>query len=137
MAEKKLLAVGDVEPPKQLLVDEHFYIRDNTRYCVRPSCEDCQYKSTCTREEILIKIGPGINIREAFRVRPGFKWACFDFAGIELVVRKTSGKELFGFYKDAANRPDLKHYYDQFPFKPFLDRDDDFSEERVGDVGDD
>ena len=46
-----------------------------------------------------------------------------DFDGIELVVRKSSGKEMFGFYKDAANRPDLKHHYDQFPFKPFLDRE--------------
>jgi hypothetical protein len=46
-----------------------------------------------------------------------------DFDGIELVVRKSSGKEMFGFYKDAANRPDLKHHYDQFPFKPFLNRE--------------
>jgi hypothetical protein len=46
-----------------------------------------------------------------------------DFEGIELVVRKTSGKEMFGFYKDAALRPDLKHFYVQFPFKPFLDRE--------------
>ena len=46
-----------------------------------------------------------------------------DFRGIELVVRKSSGKEMFGFYKDVANRPDLKHHYDQFPLKPFLDRE--------------
>ena len=46
-----------------------------------------------------------------------------DFDGIELVVRKSSGKEMFGFYKDVANRPDLKHQFDQFPFKPFLDRE--------------
>ena len=46
-----------------------------------------------------------------------------DFDGIELVVRKSSGKEMFGFYKVAADRPDLKHQFDQFPFKPFLDRE--------------
>ncbi len=46
-----------------------------------------------------------------------------DFGGIEIVVRKSSGKEMFGFYRDVANRPDLKHHYDQFPFKPFLDRE--------------
>jgi len=46
-----------------------------------------------------------------------------DFRGIELVVRKSSGQERFGFYKDVANRPELKHHYDQFPFKPLLDRE--------------
>ena len=86
MAEKKPLEVGDVKPPKQLLEQDHFYTRDNTTYCVRPSCEGCKYNPVCTREELIVKIGPGINIREAFRVRPGFKWACIDFAGIELRV---------------------------------------------------
>ena len=46
-----------------------------------------------------------------------------DFDGIELVVRESSGKELFGFYKAAADRPALRHEYEQFPFKPFLDRE--------------
>lgn len=86
MAEKKPLEVGDVKPPKQLLQEEHFYVRDNTTYCVRPSCDECRYDPICQREEMIIKIGPGINIREAFRVRPGFKWACIDFSGIELRV---------------------------------------------------
>src|SRR6516165_794304 len=99
MAEKKTLEVGDVKPPKQLLTyypdpekklqhpeEKYFYIRDKANYCVRPSCEGCGYDPVCQREEMVIKIGPGINIREAFRVRPGFKWACIDFAGIELRV---------------------------------------------------
>jgi hypothetical protein len=86
VAEKKLLEVGDVKPPKQLLQEEHFYIRDNAKYCIRPSCEGCGYDPVCQREEMIIRIGPGINIREAFRARPGFKWACIDFAGIELRV---------------------------------------------------
>jgi hypothetical protein len=46
-----------------------------------------------------------------------------DFDGIEVVVGKTSGNEKFGFYKTAATRPDLKAMFDQFPFKPFLDRE--------------
>lgn len=86
MADKKPLEVGDVKPPKQLLEEDKFYIRDNVKYCVQPSCEGCGYDPICKREEMIIKIGPGINIREAFRARPGFKWACIDFAGIELRV---------------------------------------------------
>jgi hypothetical protein len=86
VAEKKPLEVGDVRPPKQLLLEDQFYIRDNARYCVRPSCDGCDYNDLCQREEMVITIGPGINIRQAFRARPGFKWVCIDFAGIELRV---------------------------------------------------
>jgi hypothetical protein len=99
MAEKKTLEVGDVKPPKQLLTyypdpekklqhpeEKYFYIRDKANYCVRPSCDGCLYFPICDKEETTIKIGPGINIREAFIARPGFKWACIDFAGIELRV---------------------------------------------------
>jgi hypothetical protein len=86
VADKKSLEIGDVQPPKQLLQEEQFYLRDNAKYCIRPSCEGCGYDSICQREEMIIRIGPGINIREAFRVRPGYKWACIDFAGIELRV---------------------------------------------------
>jgi hypothetical protein len=46
-----------------------------------------------------------------------------DFDGIELVVRRSSGREMFGFYKTAADRPALRHEYENFPFKPFLDRE--------------
>jgi len=46
-----------------------------------------------------------------------------DFDGIELIVRQSSGKAMFGFYKTAAGRPDMQHEYEQFPFKPFIDRD--------------
>lgn len=45
------------------------------------------------------------------------------FDGIELVVRRASGGELFGFYKEAAHRPGLEHEFERFPFKPFLDRE--------------
>lgn len=87
MAEKKPLEVGDVKPHRQLVQAEHFYLRDKTTYCLRSSCDGCQHSPKChEREEVIIKIGPGINIREAFIARPGFKWACIDFAGIELRV---------------------------------------------------
>jgi hypothetical protein len=90
VAEKKPLEVGDVNPPRQLLREGQFYYRDNVEYCLRPSCDkECGYYNRCNpeaREETTVKIGPGINIREAFRARPGFKWACIDFAGIELRV---------------------------------------------------
>ncbi len=46
-----------------------------------------------------------------------------EFDGIELVIRKSTGKEMFGFYKTAAGRPDLKPLFDQFPFKPLIDRE--------------
>ena len=46
-----------------------------------------------------------------------------DFDGIELVVRRSSGREMFGLYKTAADRPDLRHAYERFPFKPLLDRE--------------
>lgn len=46
-----------------------------------------------------------------------------EFGGIELVVRKVAGRQMFGFYRTAADRPDLRHEYEQFPFKPFLDRE--------------
>jgi hypothetical protein len=46
-----------------------------------------------------------------------------DFDGIELVVGRSSGRSKFGYYKTAAERTDMKHAYEQFPFKPFLERD--------------
>jgi hypothetical protein len=46
-----------------------------------------------------------------------------DFDGIELVFKRSSGREVFGFYKAAADHPALRHEYERFPFKPFLDRE--------------
>ena len=39
------------------------------------------------------------------------------------MVRRSSGQQMFGFYKAAADRPALRHEYENFPFKPFLDRE--------------
>lgn len=89
----KELNVGDVLPPVQLLEKEHFYKRDSLTLCVRPSCEGCQYDPRCQREEMFTRIGPGINIREAFRSRPGYRWVSIDFKGIELrVATQQSGE---------------------------------------------
>jgi len=96
MAGQKTLAVGDVRPPLQLIEDGQFYIRDNTKYCVRPSCEGCEFDPRCQRQEKRIKIGPGLNIREAFRARPGFVWASIDFKGIEYrVAAQESGEPVW------------------------------------------
>ncbi len=46
-----------------------------------------------------------------------------DLDGIELVTRRTTGRAEFGYYRAAADRPAIRHEYDQFPFKPFLDRE--------------
>jgi hypothetical protein len=46
-----------------------------------------------------------------------------EFDGIELVVRRSSGREKFEFYRTAAEQPALRHEYERFPFKPFLERE--------------
>jgi DNA polymerase I len=61
-----------------------FYQRDNATYCLQPSCSGCPHDSHCQREEMSILIGPGVNIRQSFRARPGHKWVSIDFSGIEL-----------------------------------------------------
>jgi hypothetical protein len=96
MAAVKTLKVGDVLPPFQLIEDGQFYNRDNVKYCVRPECEGCQYDPVCKRQERRTKIGTGVNIREAFRARPGFVWASIDFRGIELrVAAQESGEPMW------------------------------------------
>ena len=46
-----------------------------------------------------------------------------DLAGISVIHRKASGKELFGFYKDIAGKPEWKNDWEQFRFKEYLDRE--------------
>jgi hypothetical protein len=53
----------------------------------------------------------------------GEKDLAAEFNGIDVVVRRSSGREMFGFYRTAADRPDLRHEHERFPFKPFLDRE--------------
>jgi hypothetical protein len=49
-----------------------------------------------------------------------------NFAGISVVHRKASGKELFGFYKNIAGKPEWKNEWEQFQFKEYLDREFDY-----------
>ena len=46
-----------------------------------------------------------------------------DLAGIRLLHRKASGKELFGFYKNIAGKPEWKSDWEQFQFKEYLGRE--------------
>jgi hypothetical protein len=46
-----------------------------------------------------------------------------NLAGISVIHRKVSGKELFGFYKDIAGKPEWKNDWEQFQFKEYLDRE--------------
>ena len=46
-----------------------------------------------------------------------------DLAGIRVIHRKASGKELFGFYKDIAGKPEWKNDWERFQFKEYLDRE--------------
>ncbi len=49
-----------------------------------------------------------------------------DIAGIRVIHRKASGTELFGFYKNIADKPQWKKDWDQFRFKEYLDREFDY-----------
>ena len=104
MAAAKTLKVGDVLPPFQLIEGGQFYHRDNVDYCLRPECEGCPFDPRCQRQEKKIKIGHGVNIREAFRARPGFVWASVDFRGIELRVAAQMSNEPFWLNAFAAGR---------------------------------
>ncbi len=40
-----------------------------------------------------------------------------------VIHRRASGKELFGFYKDIAGKPEWKNDWERFRFKEYLDRE--------------
>ncbi len=46
-----------------------------------------------------------------------------DFAGIELVHRRTSAREFFGFYEGLEAKKGFEGEWQRFPFKEFLGRD--------------
>jgi hypothetical protein len=46
-----------------------------------------------------------------------------NIAGIGVMHHKASGKELFGFYKNIAGKPEWKNDWEQFRFKEYLDRE--------------
>lgn len=76
------------------LLDEGQFWREGTGvYCFRPSCEGCQFLDVCQHELTYLKVGPGINIRRAFRAKPGFLIVAIDYAAIELrVAAELSGE---------------------------------------------
>ena len=46
-----------------------------------------------------------------------------EVAGIRVIHRRASGKELFGFYKGIAGKPEWKNDWERFRFKEYLDRE--------------
>ncbi|WP_165220059.1 hypothetical protein [Aquisphaera insulae] len=46
-----------------------------------------------------------------------------DLAGIRVEHRRATGKELFGFYRDIAGKPEWKADWERFRFKDYLDRE--------------
>jgi hypothetical protein len=76
--------------------------------CFKESCESCQYEPECVREYHKIRVGPGMNIREAFRSRPGYLLASIDYAQIEIrTATQLSGEPV---WRDAFARDADLHY---------------------------
>lgn len=96
MADKKKVNIGDIIPDKLLMERGQFYQRGGSVYCFRPACVGCSYDAQCDRQETMLKVGPGVNVREAFVARVGFKIAAIDFRGIELrVAAQLSGEPVW------------------------------------------
>lgn len=94
MPEKEKIPIGKIKPPTLEL--NQFWRSNNQTYCFEPKCEGCKYNQTCQRQEVETKVGPGLNIRRAFRARPGYKIVSIDYKGIELrVAAQLSGEPVF------------------------------------------
>lgn len=92
-----LKPVGEVRPP--VLELDQFWRSLGDTLCFRPTCDGCRWNPTCQREETTAKIGPGLNLRRAFRARPSYLLAAIDYKGIELrVAAQISGER---FWSDA------------------------------------
>jgi len=70
-----------------------FWREGGITYCFRSSCEKCKWVKACSWEEASLKIGPGTNIRRAFRSRPGWKIVSIDYKAIELRVAAQLSQE--------------------------------------------
>ena len=103
MAEGKI-EIGKIVPPTLEL--NQFWKSNNKTYCFRSECPGCKYESGCQNELLELKIGPGINIRRAFRARPGYKIASIDYKAIELRVAAQLSGETF-FINAFKNKEDL------------------------------
>lgn len=99
------------------LLDEGQFWREGAGvYCFRPVCEGCQFLDICKHELTSIKVGPGINIRRAFRAKPGYLIAAIDYAAIELRVAAELSGEPF-WVKAFQNEEDLHTNMAKVAFK--------------------
>jgi len=90
----ELPPIGSKKPP--LLELGHLWRYNGATYCFREMCEGCKFDPTCQREETIIKVGSGINIRRAVKAPPGFKIVSIDYKGVELrVAGQLSGEPSF------------------------------------------
>jgi hypothetical protein len=86
--------IGKRKPP--FLELDQFWRGSGETYCFRPTCEGCRWDPTCERENTLVPVGPGLNIRRAFRSAPGYQIVSIDYKGIELrVAGQLSGEQVF------------------------------------------
>ena len=99
------LLIGDKSPP--VLELGQFWRHMGQTYCFRPqtgkdpnsACVGCRWETSCQKSHTETKVGAGLNIRRAFRARPGFKLVAIDYRGIELrVAAQLSGEPV---WKDA------------------------------------
>jgi hypothetical protein len=82
----KEVKIGDHTPPLALLELGQFYQRDQQVFCFRPECTNCSWESGCNKEKLLIKVGPGVNIRQSFCAQEGYLLAAIDYKQIEIRV---------------------------------------------------
>jgi hypothetical protein len=90
----KVPPIGSKESPLPSVLEMgHLWRYNGSTYCFRPDCKDCKYDPTCQREDVIIKVGPGLNIRRAFKALPGFRLVAIDYSGIELrIAAQLSGE---------------------------------------------
>jgi hypothetical protein len=101
----KEVIIGKKKP--SVLELGQFWQSEGLTYCFKHDCGSCRYEASCERELVWKKVGPGINMRRAFRARPGFRLAAIDYKGIELrVAGQLSGER---FFIDAFVRGDDLH----------------------------
>jgi hypothetical protein len=79
-----------------MLEHDQFYQRDNKVFCFNPECIKCRWNTTCEKEETILKVGPGTNIRKGFIAQLGWKLAAIDYRQIEIrVAAQLSGEPVW------------------------------------------
>jgi len=82
-----------IKPVKLPMYDDHFIQHIGDEYCVKPSCNGCQFTSTCHHISERIDISGLPNIRRALISRDGYSLAAIDYSGIELRVAANIANE--------------------------------------------